>query len=297
MKKRWYLALLCICMVFVLMGCQGSRTEEEVNGDSRTEKEADADSQTEEEVDSDSVYLEKIDESAVGGVYNPQASYSCRLLHYDNQIYTSSLVYDSTDKDELPLDDVLEDSLATVSGNHGVYWSEDGSELTEVTSEGTLYSVKGYDGAFRVAIYYENEIGTDTFYYLVVFDHFNDIYVKNGSDVFSDLLQLSEAVRVEGVLYGEETSIDLTGETAVEEFLTALYDGKVLDASEDAYSVYGQSPSYVLSFYDSNGLATELIVYEKGYVAMEYNGNTALIVKVDGEKCEALMDNLSGDGE
>ena len=61
--------------------------------------------------------------------------------------------------------------ILKISGNHGAYWSEDGQELFEVTCEGTIYELKGYDSSFRVALYYEtpNVMKDGIVYHLYIF--------------------------------------------------------------------------------------------------------------------------------
>lgn len=267
MRRR---LLYLLCIVFVLTGCQEKQND-------NTE-------------DNNGVYFQKIEENEISGQYNPLALYSCGLLHYDNRMYTSSLSYSSTDKSAFNLDSVLGDEIGPVSGNHDVFWSTDGSELSEITYEGTLYRVKGYDEAFRIAVCYETAMPlADTYYHLMVFDQLNDIYLEKGSELFDDRLHLSDAVRVEGAMNGNEVPCDLSGYTAVNEFLSALYDGAVLDASEGVYPILDPAQSYTLSFYDSAGLVTDIMVYADGYAAMEYNGSKVLAVAMDEEKCKSLF--------
>lgn len=237
-----------------------------------------------------SVYIQKMDEDEISQPYNPLASYSCGLLHYDGSMYTSSLSYCATDKTGLNWDLILGEELETVSGNHGVFWSTDGSELSEVTYEGTIYQVKGYEESFRVAVCYETAMPlADTCYYLVVFDRLNDIRLERGEELFEERLHLSDAVRVEGGLYGETVLYSLSEDTAAEEFLAELYDGILLDASESTCPALDPAQSYVLIFYDSAGLITELMVYEDGYVSIEYCGSQILVFETDAEKCKNLI--------
>lgn len=271
MNRRRFIVRLCVFVVLALTGCQGSNAGAAGDG----------------------VYLQKLEEDRVGGIYNPLASYRCSLLYYDSRMYTSSLTFSEDNQSALRLEDILGQELTQVSGNHGVYWSTDGGGLSEITHEGTLYRVNGYDEDFRIALCYENAMPMgDTCYYLIIFDHLNDIYVKTGSDLFDDRLHLSEAVRVEGARYGEENPCDLSGKAVVEEFLAALYDGEVLDTSADTDRMSDPSRTYMLYFYDSNDLVTELMVYESGCAAMEYNGTDILAVDMDAEACEELIDFL-----
>lgn len=267
MKRR---LLFLLCIVFTLTGCQ-------VKQNNSTE-------------DNGGVYLQKIDESEISGQYNPLASYSYGLLHYDDKMYTSTLQYSSTDKNTLDLDSILGDELEHVSGNHDVFWSTDSDELSEVTYNGTLYQVKGYDDSFRIAVYYETTMPlTETYYHLTIFDHLNDIYLKKASELFDDRLHLSEAIRVEGALNGKEVLCDLSENTVVEEFLVSLYDSAVLDVSESVYSALEPNRSCILSFYGSAGLVTDVMVYEDGYAAIEYNGNKVLAVELDREICKSVI--------
>ncbi len=268
--KKMFLCLLC--MVLALTGCQSGQSQD---------------------IADEGVYFSKIDEAEISAVYNPLASYVCALMHYDEKIYTSTTEYSVTEQSELPLDSVLGDELALVSGNHGLFWSTDSEELLEVTYEGTLYQVKGYDESFRVVVYYETAMPlADTYYHLIVFDHLNDISLNKGSELFDDLLHLSEAVCIEGSLPGDGSTCDLSESSAVEEFLAALYDGTVLDALEDAYPALDAEQAYTLSFYDSAGLVTELMLYEDGYVTLGNPCSEAVTVEVDGEKCKNIMEAI-----
>ena len=77
------------------------------------------------------VYYSKADEKEISSVYDENGCYVCSILSFDDKLYTSSYTIDYTDKSDIPYDSVLLDSLGTVSVNHGVYFAEDKSELSD----------------------------------------------------------------------------------------------------------------------------------------------------------------------
>ncbi len=272
MRKR---IILVLCIALILVGCKGKISD-------NTE-------------DSKGVYYQKIDEKEIGQRYNALASYIYGLLHYDDKIYTSSLHYSSTEKGTLDLNSILGDEIETVLGNHGVFWSTDGEELSEVTYEGRIYQIKGYDEAFRIGIYYEISMPlADTYYHLIIFEHLNDVTLRKGSELFDDRLHLSEAVWVEGAMDEKGFQCQLSAEdTTVKEFLAAMYDGTFLDPADEAYPTLDSTHAYTLSFYDSIGLVTNIMVYKEGYVSMEQAGEEALILKADAQKCKNIIEKIT----
>lgn len=272
MRKPIFLVL---CIALILVGCKGKISD-------NTE-------------DSKGVYYQKIDEKEIGQRYNALASYAYGLLHYDDKMYTSALHYSSTEKSTLNLDSILGEEIETVLGNHGVFWSTEGEELSEVTYEGRIYQIKGYDEAFRIGIYYETSMPlADTYYHLIIFEHLNDVTLHKGSELFDDRLHLSEAVWVEGAMEEKDLQCQLSAEdTTVKEFLAALYEGTFLDPAEEAYPTLDSAHAYTLSFYDPIGLFTNIMVYKEGYVSMEQAGEKALILKADAQKCKNIIEKIT----
>lgn len=147
MKKK---ITLLLCLTFVFTGCTGKsnhQMEDTTQSESNDEKVR--------------VYYSSVNEKEIGQVYNPLASYSYGLLHYNGNLYTTSYSDTSEIKEDLQMNAILGDEIATISGNHGVFWSTVGDELSETTVEGTLYQVKGYDAQFRVGIYYETTMPSE----------------------------------------------------------------------------------------------------------------------------------------
>jgi hypothetical protein len=242
----------------------------------------------------DGVYYSKIDESEIGQIYRNNALYIGAKLHYNDKIYTSSWEQSSTDQNDLNPDTMLGDELGTVSGNHTVYWSTDSEELSECTTEGVIYQVKGYDETFRVAIYSEVKITplSDTVYHLIVFDCLNDVTMNTGKDLFEERLHLGEAISVNCVSPegGDGESFPEDQET-VDEFLDALYAGTFLSPEDESYPTLDPAQAYTLSFMNQNGMVDELRVYEEGYVQYVFPWDD-YIVEVDTE--ELLPEWLCG---
>lgn len=236
MKKR--IMGLLLCMAFILTACAGSKKAQ-------------------------GVYYSKISEKDISQKYQSGACYRCSLLHYDGKMYTSCYTAGTEDKGELLLESVLGDEIGKVYGNHLVYWSTDGGELSESTLEGTLYRMNGYGEDFRVALYCESQMPyADTTYHLLVFEHLNDITLEKGSELFRERMHLDQAVKVDGEPDGFSAA----------EFLEALNNGTFIDPEDAAYPALDNLPSYELTFWEPTGLSDRITVYEDGYVSYQSGG-------------------------
>lgn len=285
MKKRKILSTLGIsvmCMLCALTGCEEEQTED---GGEKT-----------------GIYYEGIDEKEFSQKYNG-GLVVFRGLHYDNKAYTSVESFSSAnDKSELPLEKIVGEELATVYGNNGVIWSADKDELDEVTVEGKLYKVKGYDDDFRVCLYYEvcvefdgytsevyAELDGHTSYALIIFDCMNDIYLDKGSDLFTDRIDLSKAVKVTT----NSIPIDLNDEN-LQAFIEALNNGTFIASSDEAYPDLSNVSYNEIIFYDECGLENAISVYENGYVTMSTNGQGTVTEKVDELACKRMVWSWEG---
>ncbi len=143
-------------------------------------------------------------------------------------------------------------------------------------------------------IYYENSMPLgETYYHLIIFDHLNDVTLQTGSELFDQQLHLSEAALVEGINTEEDLTYQLpTDDTAVQEFLVALYEGTFLDPSDAASPSLDVTHTYTLSFIDSIGLTTNILIYEEGYVAMEQRGYKPLMLQVDALACKNIIEQI-----
>jgi hypothetical protein len=237
------------------------------------------------------VYYPQMDESNVGQIYRDNALYIGAQLHYNDKMYTSSHTQSSTDQNDLWLDTVLGDELGTVSGNHTVYWSTNSEELSECTTEGVIYQVKGYDENFRVAVYSEVKTTplSDTVYYLSVFDCLNDVTMNTGKDLFEERLHLGEAISVNCVPpEDQDDECFPEDQETVDEFLAALYEGTFLDPEDETCTALDPSQAYTLSFVNQNGIEDELRVYEDGYVQYVFSWAN-YIVKIDPETLKEIF--------
>lgn len=283
MKK---IIVLFLCLALCLTGCQdGSGENEENTQESRAA----------------GVYYPKIDEKEVGLLYSSStywdASYLYSLLYYDGRMYTSVVQFSSTDKGGLALDNMLGDELGTVSGNHDHYWSSEGERLLEITGEGTLYRIKGYDESFCVGIYYERVLpSAETGCFLMVFEQLNDITLEKGRELFDERFHFDEAVRTTGRAPGKEGSVELLSQDGTaEEFLAALNEGIFIDPAGSEYPKLDTAEAYTLSFYDTVGMVWNINVYESGYVTMEHKGNKPFALRVDEKQCKAVIERIRED--
>lgn len=276
--------IVLLCLTLCLTGCQGGSGE--------------AAEQNAQESRTAGVYYPEIDEKEVGLNYSSgkysDAAYLYSLLYYDGRMYTSVEVFSSTDKSGLALDSILEDELGTVSGNHDHYWSSEGERLLEITGEGTLYRIKGYDENFCVGIYYERVLPSEeTCCFLMVFEQLNGITLEKGRELFGERFHFDEAVRITGRAPGKEKSAELLSEDGMaEEFLAALNEGIFIDPAGSEYPKLDTSEAYTLSFYDTAGMVRDIKVYESGYVTMEDKGEEPFVLRVEEEQCKAIIGRI-----
>ncbi len=284
MKKVF---ILFVCAAFLFSGC--------------AEQTGDPASVTSEvsETEETGVSLSAISERAVvGRVYNAMELLAYSSLLYGDQIYTSTHTYTVSNPAKLSAKDALGKELASVAGNHEIYWSTDGEDLAEVTSEWTLYQVKGYDESFRVAIYYETgETAKETTYCLKIFGNLNCITLHEGGELFEDLLHLSDAASVTGTAGQDAEEQDLTGSAVVEEFLTAICESTELTSLQDAEIEWDADEVYTLSFSDPYGITTDIMTYEDGYAVVEFYAGTGLVVKIDEGIYEKIVKTAAKESE
>lgn len=262
MRRR----MICmLCMILVLGGCKGGS-------------------------DNTGVYYQKISEKEVSAKYNSMALYMYSLLYYDGKMYTSTAFrYQAAEKEDLDCT-ILGDEIGSVFGNHFQYWSTDEDKLSESTFEGKIYRINGYDEDFRIAVYceayYEMMLPPATTYNLIVFERLNDITLYSGNELFEDRLHLSETAIVRSDT--KEVEVD----AAIKEFLDAMNEGVFLDPQDEEYLSLGSLQGYPLSFYDSMGFVTDIMVYEEGYVSMEQRAGKAFVLKMDAHECENILEKI-----
>ena len=217
-----------------------------------------------------------------------------KCKYCNDQIYTSALYYSATEKEDLADDIILGDEIGNVFGNHWQFWSVDEALLLESTCEGKLYRINGYDENFRIALYHEISMPfMETSYHVVVFEHLNDITLKKGSELYEDRFHLSEAVTVRGEMKEEEVLCELsTEEETIKEFLDAMNKGVFWDKLDEEYLSLDSYQGYPLSFYDSMGLATSIMVYKEGYVSMEQRLRDAFVLKMDEQQCKNIIEKM-----
>lgn len=237
------------------------------------------------------IYYEPIETTIVGNKAfdtsnsNMVVCYAYTALNYDGKIYTSCASLSSEDEKEIRA--ALGKELSGVYGNRRIYWSTDAAALFDCTEEKTLYAVQGYDTEDRVGIYYEIETTKPKVYVAVVFERLNGIWLNRGEDLYGDILHLEHAERVYAVdSGGAETAVD---EALLEEFLAALYEGKMVSSDDAGYQQACETEGYLLYFEDANGIKTCIAVYPEGYVSYEGAGTAEFVTQVEEEVCGKLL--------
>lgn len=103
------------------------------------------------------------------------------LIVYNEKIYTQT----STEIDGNNATAIIGEKLGTTKGNINEWSKQDAysEELASTYLNAEVYSVKGYDKAFRIMIYEEREGD----FYAEFFENLNDITINNGFDIFGKL--------------------------------------------------------------------------------------------------------------
>ena len=206
--------------------------------------------------------------------------YTCLL--YNETMYTSLTSFTTLDKSELDLDHFLGNELGTVYYG-SVHWHDDPGTYGEGIIQGTLYQIQGYDPAFRICVYYEQKIGTDTYFCVKVFDCLNNITLNKGSDLFTDRLHLEDACQV---TY-KESSLPLDG-ALLNPLLSAMNEAPFLNPSDETFQDLDSLASCPLIFTDKHGIQTQITVYD-GYAALHQAGVDAMVVALDPQLCVNLF--------
>ena len=208
------------------------------------------------------------------------------LVVYKGRIYTQA--QDFYDKDDVAIAlALLDEHIGTAKGNIDE-WSKQDDYATELAStyNGDVYTVKGYDPKFRLAIKWSFEEDGATIINIGFFENLNDIHLEKGSAIFSDRLQLLENwdyVKTQehnnwNNEWPDYVYHDLNGisENDIEAFISALNDGEFLnidlsdqakyDPKADEVSASTTGPAH-LYFYLKDGTRVELMLLAGGYVA------------------------------
>ncbi len=251
------------------------------------------------------VYYDALDIKEIGFKYDGNALYSYDSLFYNNKIYTSNVLnYKQYSLEEFEVFSTKIISLGKVYENNGVYASVDSSALYEVTGTGTLFQLREYDEDYRIGIYRhykrDNEAGNDEHYTVQIYDCLNDIWVKQGKEIYQTMFHLEDAERIDLVAgydgEGEKKVIKQVDfwDDVFPDFFEAMCNGNLLtlqEREEEGASWRGEnmSDSSFLLFTDRYGIQTEVYVYKEGYVLYQSPENTEFVVRVDGEMCGEVL--------
>ena len=255
----------------------------------------------------DGVYYDALSIKELGFKYNGNALYAYDSLFYNGKIYSSDVInYKQYSAEEFKVFSAKIISLGKVYDNHGVYASTDSSILYEVTGKGTLFRLKEYGEDNRIGIYryYEKDsvTGEDEHYTVQVYDCLNDIWVKQGKEVYQTMFHLEDAENIELVAgYNEEGEKKVIKQVIFQnavfsDFFDVMCNENFLTSQEreNESNIWMEgeemSDSRFFLFTDKYGIQTELYVYQAGYVLYRSPENTEFVVRVDGEMCKEVLE-------
>lgn len=238
------------------------------------------------------VYIPTISSQYIG--YKYSGGYGYAELHLNGQMYTSSEGYTAANREDCVLESVLTDTGTVVYGNHRMYWSDDCSELFEVTEEVVLCTVEGYDPSFLICLYYNmDNPHLETPHQYLIFKCLNGITLHRGSELFSDRYHLDKAVEAIALDYQTGTEYTLSVEDpSVKEFVAALNEGIFLDPEVEGTPTFGVEEGWKITFRDGLGIGVSLVIHGDGYITTRLSGQTAMVLKVDTQACEALLNAI-----
>ena len=200
------------------------------------------------------------------------------LVVVDGNIYTEGETY--YDDEAARIETLLGEKLGDATGTIDCF--SDDSEYEKPfasTLEGEVFTVQGYDPAFRVAVRNVNSEGSLSVWFM---DCLNGISLSAGSDLFEDRLQLRDRVTsIEWQSHGDwdwnlggMQDAELSQETW-SAFLDAVDAGEFVNTWQPDVPFYNDRPNS--SIYDtpnqahlfltmSDGTCVELRLIEGGYV-------------------------------
>ena len=226
--------------------------------------------------------------AAAVGIYIPKAEISLpqdgieadmiAFFIYGGRFYSQ---YDYLPKDA----DIIGERLGTATGSIDEWSTRDAYVELSGSISGDFYAVKGYDPEDLLCM----RMGDGQ---IMLFVNSNDLTLSLGSDVFEDMLRISDTFS--GVRYqtreswfesrNEIYSIDDPRRAEVTEFIDAIDQGEWMFYD---YAQFSDKSRWMVYFDTDSGVTSRLIVYEDGYVS--FSGLYEVIAKVDGTRIAPLL--------
>lgn len=210
--------------------------------------------------ETESVYIPKIEISdSADGTHGDMFG----IVIYDGRVYTQAEYIDYQENPSVKnlvgeyLGTAVE-SICSDCANLTALKLETMSENLAANVSGDVYSVKGYDKAFRICIpkMYES-CG-----FMAFFECLNDISFSRGSEIFGDRLHLNEnfdCLNIIDVNTGKKSLAELD-RAAVNDFIVGLYSAKAVEPlNSDEYRLF--------SFAMTDGTSVQIRLYRGGYAA------------------------------
>ena len=262
---------------------------------------------------------DNVDVNAEDGIYIPaielpdssaiEEADMIGLVVYRGHIYTQAEDYSGEEAQRI--ESLVGEHLGTARGNIDE-WSSQDEYATEFASNisGEVYSVNGYDAAFRICIRaeVEDENHNPTIW-IQFFDRLNDITLTTGRDLFEDRLQISE--RTEAVQWQSHNDWDYAGgniqnanidETVWDEFWNQVDNGGFIntwnpdnnrsDPTSNYTSTYDTQNQAHLILHMIDGTTVRIRLIEGGYVGYDYLG--WYFVKIPEAVFNAVYDACGG---
>lgn len=210
--------------------------------------------------ETESVYIPKVEISnSSDGIQGDMFG----IVVYNGRVYTQAEYIDYQENPSVK--NLAGEYLGTTVNSIG----SDCTNPTEFTPEflsenlasnvsGDVYSVKGYDKAFRICIP-EMYKGCG---FMAFFECLNDISFSRGSEIFGDRLHMRENFDCLNVLDvdTDKKSLAKLDKASVNDFITGLYSAKAVEPlNSDEYRLF--------SFSMTDGTSVQIRLYEGGYAA------------------------------
>lgn len=245
-----------------------------------------------------SVYIPRIELPANDGMSEADM---LPVIVYQGRIYVGGEWYDNEHAEKLSAE--IGRHLGNGSGDLNEYSSEE-AYSNEFASNFTydIYSLNGYDTAFRIACKLEFEdVNQSPAVRITLLDCLNDITLQNGSDLFEDRLHLWEKTEsIQYHLHSPQKYIDMDSGTAAEigseiwsEFADQVNHAEFFNINTTGESsLYESDQQAHLIVNLDDGSIVRLRLIEGGYVG--YDALPGYFVKIPGEAFNAVYTSCGG---
>ena len=213
------------------------------------------------------------------------------LIVYNGDIYTQTFTSIKPETAKQLRGEKLGRSKAGINE-----WSEpsDYTELASTIGEMDVYSVKGYDPAFRIMSYQE----ADGEIYAELYEHLNGITIATGEDLIG---KLNLKGRIQSVKWqefnswnmGKDSFHALQSDLTIQNFVTALYEAKPVadeDLAEAGLYDSDQSNQKFLYLTLEDGTEVQLRLFKEGnYVKYAF---VPAFFEVESDAFSALWEEM-----